>query len=1056
MAEFKCKNCGGILIPTPEDPGKGICDSCFCPGVIPSITDERRADAHNRGIDFRRARKFDEALAEFAGIVKDNPKDAEAHWDMMLCRYGINYEKDYRSGEYIPTCDRLSDISVYADPDYKAALDYAKPSLKSYYKEQAEHIEKIRLGMIALAAKAEAYDVFICFKDTDDVTKERTEDSHIAHEIYMELTQKGYKVFFSRVTLKEEHLGEEWEPVIYAALNTAKLMLVVGCSRDNIEAPWVKNEWTRYLAVRSKDKTKSIITCYDGKKMKVEDIPAELGALEAIDFRESTFYKYILQTVFAHCSKAVPKASAAQQKSADNYVKRALQSLEDGDWDKADKMLEEALDLDPENGDAHLGKLLLDRKCRTVEALSRESTPISRSGHYSRAVKYATIERRNQLQAIDQMIQKRIEEQRREKEYNKLVSQFDDIASAEEAEEFAAKFAKMGNYKEAATYTQSCKTKAQLFREKAEREAEYEKTRREAEAKKKAEEAAAEAKRREEEMEAQRLERERNLKKAKRVKIRKTIRRLVLFVLILGIAFYLFYGRKYVAGTEAYTLAEEYMAQGDYKNATEQYFIAAQVKYQDSEEKAYEACRLWLGWEPVILSTEEYPWWSVDEEGGLQLDYDVYDASVEFALPTVLDGELVNGIGDGCFEYNDGLKSLNLPSNYIWIGENAFSGCYNLTSITMQGMETIGESAFRDCDSITSVVLPDSCRTIGAFAFEDCDYLNNLVLNAGLTEIGEAAFRSCGSIPSVNIPSTVTSIGYEAFAYTPVVSLTIEEGADGIGERAFAECDSLTAVTVPGTVTALGDGAFFACDNLLSVVLESGVEGIGISAFDDCYALATLSLGEGLKSIGDYAFDDTGISGTLVIPDGVNYIGVEAFNNCNALYEVYVGETSDLTVGANCFYGCQMLNGAYFGEGLVSLGDSAFDYCEAMTWVSLPEGLTYIGTWCFSNDALYSVTIPSTVTTIGEGAFNNCNNLQGVHVPGGVSIIETKTFAYCDNLWWLWFDEGLTIIRDDAVYDSNALKNVCFSGSEEAWYAVSKGNNERIINANLYPNYTGQ
>ena len=1056
MAELKCKNCGGILIPTPEDPSRGICDSCFCPGVIPSITDERRADAHNRGIDFRRARKFDEALSEFAGIVKDNPKDAEAHWDMMLCRYGINYEKDYRSGEYIPTCDRLSDVSVYSDPDYKAALEYAKPSLKSYYKEQAEHIEKIRLGMIALAAKAEAYDVFICFKDTDDVTKERTEDSHTAHEIYMELTQKGYKVFFSRVTLKEEHLGEEWEPVIYAALNTAKLMLVVGSSRANIEAPWVKNEWTRFLAVRSKDKTKSIITCYDGNKMKPEDIPAELGALEAINSRESTFYKYILQTVFAHCNKNVPKASAAQQKSADNYAKRAFQFLEDGNWDKADKMLEEALDLDPENGDAHLGKLLLDRKCKTIEALNRETKPISRSGHYSRAVKYATIERRNQLQAIDKMILKRIEEQQREKKYKELVAAFEDIEYVDEAERMAEDFAKMGNYQKAAEYAESCRTKAQLIREKAERELAYEKARKEAEAKKKAEEAEAEAKRKAAEMEAQRIEREKNLKKAKRAKVRRTIRRAVLLVLIICIVGYFVYGRKYVAGTEAYTLAEEYMAQGDYKNATEQYFIAAQVKYLDSEEKAYEACELWLGWEPVVLTTDEYPWWSVDDEGGLQLDYEVYDETVEFALPTILDGELVNGIGNGCFDGIDGLKSLNLPANFTWIGDRAFADCYNLTSLTMQGVETIGESAFNNCDSLTSVVLPDSCRSVGTFAFEDCDYLNNLTLNAGLAEIGEAAFRSCDSIVNVNIPSTVTSIGYEAFAYTPLAALTMEEGAAGLGERAFAECDYLQAVHIPGSVKEIGPGAFFACDALNTVTMGPGVESIGMNAFDDCYALASLTLADGLVSIGDYAFDDCGITGTLSIPAGVTYIGIEAFNNCPNLYEVYVGDTSGLTVGANCFYGCGTLNGAYFGTGLVSLGDSAFDYCEAMTWVTLPEGLEYIGTWCFSNDALYEVSIPSTVTTIGEGAFNNCNNLQGVHVPAGVSIIETKTFAYCDNLWWLWFDEGITIIRDDAVYDSNALVNVCFSGSAEAWYAVSKGNNDRITNASLYPNYTGQ
>ncbi len=1008
MAAFKCKNCGGNLIPVPGETGRAVCDSCLCASIIPSITDERRTDQHNRGIDFRRARKFEEALQEFGSIVRDNPKDAEAHWDMMLSRYGINYEKDYRSGDYIPTCDRLSEVSVFDDPDYKAAIQYAKPGDKTWYQEQAEHIEKIRLGMIALAARAEAYDVFICFKDTNDETGKRTPDSFAAQDIYLFLKNRGYRVFFSRVTLKQEHLGEEWEPVIYAALNTARLMLVVGTSKENLEAPWVKNEWTRFLAVRAKDMTKSLITCYQG--MDIKDLPPELKALQAHNImdEESTFYKNLAYTVDAHCSKNETKVQVTQQKSASNYAKRSLQFLEDGEWTKADKMLEEALDLDPENGEAHVGKLLLNRKCHTVEELQNQQKALSGTGYYTRVMKYGSPERKNQIMAIDQIIKERLEQQSREKSYADYVDRFDNLETSEEAKILTQDFVRMGTYKEAAKYADRCRERYRKFLAEEQAAEEKRKAEEAAEEQRRAEAAEKEARRKAaEEEEARRLEALAK-RKAKRKKHRKIARNIALLLVVLGAVGYFAFGKKYIAAVDAYALAQEYEAQGDYRNATEQYYIAAKANYKDSEERGLEVCRLWLGWEPVMLSTDEYPWWGVDADGGLTFDYDVYDASVEFQLPTILDGELVTGISESCFGYNEGIKALNLPVNYTWIGDYAFGGCTNLVTISMQGVERIGHSAFTDCDSLTFFEVPATCVSIGEYAFRDCDYLNSVVLNEGLVDIQTEAFASCESLASITIPSTV----------------------EVLGARAFSDCYSLSSAVL------------------------NGVKEIGESAFYNCSALTSVTLGEGLATIGDYAFYEAGISGNLNIPTGVTYIGAEAFYSCDNLYEVYVAETEGLTVGANCFYGCPGLNGASFASGLVTLGDGAFDYCEAMTWVSLPEGLTYIGNWCFSNDALYEIKLPSTLTTIGEGAFNNCNNLQGVHVPGGVSVIETRTFTDCDSLWYLWFDEGITLIRDDAVYGTG-LTNVCYSGSAESWANVSVGNNELIINANLFPDYTG-
>lgn len=1056
MDPFRCKNCGGNLIPIPGEEGRAKCDSCERISVIPTFSDEQRMDRNNRGIDFRRARAFDQALELFSAIVNDNPKDAQAHWDMMLCRFGINYEKDYRTGQYIPTCDRLSQFSVYDDPDYRAAMQYADARDKAYYQEEGEHIERIRLGMMELAAKAEAYDVFICFKDTVDGTKDqRTEDSHIAHDIYMELTNKGYRVFFSRVTLKQEHLGQEWEPVIYSALNTAKIMLVVGTSRANMESPWVKNEWSRFLSVRAKDRTKSIITCYDSRNMEERDIPPELKALEYIDLRDNAFYKYIVQTAFTHCNKTETKTSAVQQKSAANYAKRALQSLEDSDWDKADEMLEEALDLDPENGEAHLGKLLLSLRCRRVEELEKEDELLSNNSSYSRIMKYASPERKNQIMAINQVIKKRIEEKQRSDRYAACVEELQNITISKEAAALAEEFEAFGDYKEAVSYVDRCHSEAQRLKRVEEQREEAQRKEKEAEEKRKAEEQAEAERLAKIKTEEQRKESARKARILRRKKRRKRIRNAIFLLVILGALFYKFVWIERAAAQEAYTLAQEYEAQGDYRNATEQYFIAAEKNYKDAEEQARKACELWLGMEPVSLSQEEYPWWGVDDDGGLTFDMDCYDATVEFELPTILDGKLVTGISEGCFQDMEGLKSLDLPKNFTWIGARAFRNCYNLTQINMTAVEEIGEGAFSNCKSLTNITLPDTCVSIGNEAFKDCSYVNQLTLNNGLQTIGQSAFSGCISLATVTIPSTVTLIDYEAFAYTPITGLTIEDGASGIGARAFAFCESLTELFVPGSVKEIGGGAFYGCAALTSVTFN-GTQHIGTEAFEGCGALTTVSFGDGLETIGDNAFSGAGLSGTITIPDGITSIGGGAFYDCDGLYEVYVGSSSGYTVGTSCFKDCEVLNGVYFGSGLTELMESALDCCRQMTWVSLPEGLVTIGPDCFGGSAISEINIPTSVTSIGECAFYGCNNLQGAHIPAGVTIIESECFAYCGSMWWLWFEEPISIIRDDATMGTDNLGYIYYGGSSDAWYYnVSKGNNQQIEQATLVADYFG-
>ena len=141
----------------------------------------------------------------------------------MLCRYGIEYVDDPKTGKKIPTCHRTQYKSIFDDVDYQAAIENSDVIAKKMYQDEAEVINRIQKGILSISQKEEPFDVFICYKETDNSGK-RTRDSVIAQQIYEELTQKKYKVFFSRVTL-ESKLGTQYEPYIFAALNSAKIML---------------------------------------------------------------------------------------------------------------------------------------------------------------------------------------------------------------------------------------------------------------------------------------------------------------------------------------------------------------------------------------------------------------------------------------------------------------------------------------------------------------------------------------------------------------------------------------------------------------------------------------------------------------------------------------------------------------------------------------------------------------------------------------------------------------------------------------------------------------
>ena len=308
MLENTCNVCGANLI---YKDGRWVCPAC---GAYKEeeISNEEVTLLYNASQKLRLA-SFDDAEELYADIVKKYPKNSEAHWGLVLSRYGIKYEDDY-DGRKLPTCYAATMESFLSDKEYLAALSCAPDAkVKAYYEEQGKIIEKNRIEWYEKASKEPAYDVFLCFKDSDKENNiERTDDSIEVANLYTYLSGKGYRVFFSRETLRDK-VAEKYEPCIYNALNTASVMIVYGSKPEYFESVWMKNEWTRFLK-RMLEGLKvdgSLIVAYDG--MNPAELPKVFAGRQCLDARKKTFYGD-LETLIARVIAIAKRPKAAVER----------------------------------------------------------------------------------------------------------------------------------------------------------------------------------------------------------------------------------------------------------------------------------------------------------------------------------------------------------------------------------------------------------------------------------------------------------------------------------------------------------------------------------------------------------------------------------------------------------------------------------------------------------------------------------------------------------------------------------------------------------------------
>ena len=302
---FTCKMCGGQLEEA-QSANVAICPYCGTKQTISKTRDDTVSNLFCRANDLRLRCEFDKAEEVYSEILNIDNTDSEAHWGIVLCKYGIEYVEKPNTDKKVPTCHRTLYDTVLTDLDYLDAIKYADDSQRAMYSLEAAEIDRLQREIKVIVNNEAPFDVFICYKETDE-NGERTIDSVLANDIYHQLTQAGYKVFFAAITL-ESKLGQEYEPYIFAALNTAKVMLVLGTKPEYFEAVWVKNEWSRFLKFMKTDHSKLLIPCY--RDMNAYNLPKEFAYLQAQDMSKIGFINdviYGIKKVIGNKSEPAPK-----------------------------------------------------------------------------------------------------------------------------------------------------------------------------------------------------------------------------------------------------------------------------------------------------------------------------------------------------------------------------------------------------------------------------------------------------------------------------------------------------------------------------------------------------------------------------------------------------------------------------------------------------------------------------------------------------------------------------------------------------------------------------
>lgn len=787
MALFKCKICGGAL---EIDGAQSVftCEYCGTKQTLPRLDDERRANLYDRANHFRRNNDFDKAMGIFEQILMEEPTDAEAYWSIVLCRYGIEYVEDPATRRRVPTVNRAQFTSIFDDEDYKSAIANADGYQRELYEAEANAINELQKNILAISQKEEPFDVFICYKESD-ASGRRTKDSVLATELYHELTREGFKVFFARITL-EDKLGQEYEPYIFAALNSAKVMVVLGTRPEHFNAVWVKNEWSRYLALIKNGARKALIPAY--RDMDPYDLPEEFSHLQAQDMSKLGFMQDLVHGIKkmatvqhfdapAPTKKPTEPIEATALPNIAPLLERAFLFLEDGDFETADEYCEKVLDQDPRNVRAYLGKLMVDMHVNKQEELISCGAYLEENGNYQKALRFADGEQAEMIKGYALQAK-----------YDYATNLMVHAQRETEFQNAAMLFSQISDYKDASQRQEQCLISA----EEARKEVTYQKG-------------------------------IKLLKEGRYMAAARIFEDIVSYQDAEAQAVYCREQHKETTYQTAIKEIEKNTSAGMEKAAT---LFASISGWRDAEAKA-EECRQRV---PALVKKEK-----LERKKGLIIGSSILGVILIALLIFAIYFNTVIAVE------KDGVKYQKVDDTYHVVGyKSSLSDAIILSEIKGKLVTAIQDGAFYQCKNLKSVTIPSSVTSIGNNAFKNCTSLTNITIPDSVTSIETYAFAGCSNLTSITIPSSITCIERGTFFdCTNLTAVTIPSTVKTISPHAFNGCSKLASITIPSSVTSICAYSFAGCSGLVAVKFEnttgwrrssslSATDGIGFSSTD--------------------------------------------------------------------------------------------------------------------------------------------------------------------------------------------------------------------------------
>ena len=398
------------------------------------------------------------------------------------------------------------------------------------------------------------------------------------------------------------------------------------------------------------------------------------------------------------------------------------------------------------------------------------------------------------------------------------------------------------------------------------------------------------------------------------------------------------------------------------------------------------------------------------------------DTEVVFALRIGLGSELtipegITTIGEAAFDGCKEITSVKFPSTLKTMEDDGFWGCKGLTSVTLpEGFTTLGASAFASCSNLETIHLPSTLESIGASAFSMCEKLRTAVLPDGLKTLGNKAFYGCAALEGeITVPCSVGESSFEGCE--ALKRVTVKDGAAAVAANAFKDCTALESASLPSTITSLSASAFAGCTALKSLTIAEGgtyrvSDGLICTATQIVgvmpYLSGEVTIPEGIVEVSDGAFSQNTAITAVHLPASLTRIGQKAFYKCTALTTVSVAETGLETIGNNAFDGCQLLKSFALPASLKTLGSNAFSNCSSLSTPVIPAGLQALnnGTFWHCTGMTGTLILPGTIVTYGNGVFNGCTGLEGVIME---DCVDPDNAQYGSQLFYGC--TGLTSIR---------------------------------------------